>query len=84
VSAPVGVVRVHDECGAEVFAGPGGQLFDLGLPGGEAGSVAHLCRDYVAWHRTGGDVDRRDVWTLDVAGGWQPRRAAASGVPRAA
>lgn len=32
--------------------------------------VPHLCRDYIAWHRP---ADRRDPFTVDVAGGWRPR-----------
>ncbi len=67
-----GAMVVHADCGATVAAAPDGSLFDLAGEGGEGGSVEHRCRDYVAWHRTGDQVDRRDVGTMDVAHGWRP------------
>jgi hypothetical protein len=58
------------ECG-ELVVVDGDQVLDV------AGG-AHLCRDYVAWHRP---PDRRHPSDLDVAGGWRPRVA---GLARAA
>jgi hypothetical protein len=82
VSAVKPVLRLHDDCGAEVLDA-GGQLWTwvmLPRADGMLGLVEHLCRDYVAWRR----LDRRDVWSMDVPGGWQPRLPAGVDLLKAA
>lgn len=78
-------MRIHADCGAEVVTvvvqvgdapsvstGLWGSpvLVDRVLRGG-AELVVHQCRDYVAWHQV--EPDRRDVDSLDLPVGWQPR-----------
>ncbi len=71
----------HPDCGAEVVL-VDGWLFERVMrregPGWAA--VEHVCRDYVAWHRS---ADGRDPWTVDVGAGWVPRPRAQEYAPAA-